>query len=375
MNTTIQKIKKRDGNLQEFDVSKIVSAVQRAFQETHGNFDTEKISLLAERVVSNLEMFFSTETPRVEVVQDFVERELMHEGHFDVAKAYILYRYEHTKGREEEEKETEVKIETNSLTVTKRSGAVENFSSEKLKKSLSYVLKGFENEVDGDAILTQCRSELYDGIKTSDIGRSLIMTIRTMIEQDPAYSKIAARLLLAANYKEVIGEDKIDYTKLETQYREAFIKNIKRGVNIERIDPKLLTFDLEKLANALVIDRDDFFVYLGIQTLNDRYFLSDHDTKKVLETPQAFWMRIAMGSALLEKKNKDEYAIQFYEIMSKLLYTPSTPTLFHAGTVKPQLSSCYLNTVTDSLDNIFKTYSDNAQLSKWSGGIGMVGTS
>jgi ribonucleoside-diphosphate reductase alpha chain len=254
--------------------------------------------------------------------------------------------------------------------VVKRSGKKEYFSFEKLKRSLEFATKGFEGVVNTEMILNQCRSELYEGIKTVDITRALIMVVRAMIEQDPAYSKLAARLLLNLNYKEAIGQDIIDYSQLETQYREAFIRNIKKGVEIERLDPKLLTFDLEKLSKALVIERDDLFVYLGLQTIYDRYFIADFDTKQILETPQMFWMRIAMGCAIQEKQYRHEWTIKFYDIMSKLLYTPSTPTLFHAGTHKPQLSSCYLNTVSDSLDNIFKTYADNAQLSKWSGGIG-----
>ncbi len=366
----IQKIKKRNGSLVDFTPDKISLAIHKAFQETRGSADVEKITLLTERVIKNLESFFYENIPAVENVQDFVERELMQGGFFDVAKAYILYRYEHTKVREEKKKEIQEKIEKNDLSVIKRSGKTENFSMDKLRKSLGFAVRGLEASVDSEAILTQCRSELYEGIKTTDIARALILTTRAMIEQDPAYSRVAARLLLNINYTEAIGPDRISFSELDKQYREAFIKNIKRGVEINRLDPKLLAFDLERLSQALVIERDDLFIYLGLQTVYDRYFVADYATKQVLETPQAFWMRIAMGTAIDEKQNRLEYTIKFYEIMSKMLYTPSTPTLFHAGTPKPQLSSCYLNTVSDSLDNIFKTYSDNAQLSKWSGGIG-----
>lgn len=370
MTSSIQKILKRDKTVVDFNPDKITTAIQKAFIEVRNSFDAEKTAEISMLVVEELERLFTETTPMVEHVQDIVERELMQQGYFDVAKAYILYRYEHTKQREEQKKETMEKIEQNQLMVTKRSGKKEAFSFEKLKKSLEFAVSGYEDVIDKETILNQCRSELYEGIKTNDIARALIMTVRAMIEQDPAYSKIAARLLLYTNYKNAIGPDVIEYSKFEAQYRQAFITNIKRGVEIERLDPKLLTFDLEKLSKALVIERDDLFVYLGLQTLYDRYFLSDHETKQVLETPQMFWMRIAMGTALREKEYKHEWTIKFYDIMSKLLYTPSTPTLFHAGTHKPQLSSCYLNTVSDSLDNIFKAYSDNAQLSKWSGGIG-----
>jgi ribonucleoside-diphosphate reductase alpha chain len=372
--SAIKKIKKRDGSMVDFKVEKVHTAIQKAFIEVRGSFIPEVVKTITDNVVKNLESFFTEINPAVENVQDFVERELMQEGHFDVAKSYILYRYEHAKEREEKKKEVIEKLENNDLTITKRSGKKEVFSMQKLRQSLSYALKGLENDVDGEAILSQCRSELYENIKTSDIARALIMTTRAMIEQDPAYSKVASRLLLFTNYKEAIGKDVIDFTKLDHQYREAFTRNLRRGVEIERLDPRLLAFDLDALSQALVIERDDQFVYLGMQTLFDRYFISDHSTKRVLEMPQTFWMRVAMGMAMNEK-NKTEWTLRFYDVLSNMLYTPSTPTLFHSGTPKPQLSSCYLNTVGDSLENIFKTYSDNSQLSKWSGGIGTDWTS
>ncbi len=365
----IKKIKKRDGALVDFTPEKIGIAIQKAFADARANFDLEKIMALTEHVITNIEKIFTEETPAVENVQDFVERELMQEGYFDVAKSYILYRYEHAKERAEKKRQLLEKIEKNDLTVVKRSGKKEAFSDEKLRRSLGFAVKGLESDVDTDAILNQCRSELYDEIKTADIARALVMTARAMVEHDPAYAKVAARLLLFINYQEFIGHDVIDYARLDEQYRQAFINNLRRGVEIGRLDSRLLAFDLEKLSRALTIERDDLFVYLGLQTLYDRYFVSDREAGRVLETPQTFWMRIAMGTAINEK-NRLEHTIAFYEIMSKLLYTPSTPTLFHAGALKPQLSSCYLNTVSDSLDNIFKTYSDSAQLSKWSGGIG-----
>jgi ribonucleoside-diphosphate reductase alpha chain len=370
MSSSILQIVKRDKSIADFNPDKIVNAIQKAFIDVRGQYDTAKVKDMAQKVVDELEAAFADKTPMVENVQDFVEKQLMQEGFFDVAKSYILYRYEHEKVREEKKKEVQEKIEKNELTITKRNGTTEPFSFDKLKKSLSYAIKGFEEVVNIEAIVQQCRSELYDGISTGDIAKSLIMTVRAMIEQDPAYSKVAMRLLLARNYKDTIGPDRLDYSKFDEQYREAFIRNIIKGVEIERLDPKLLTFDLAKLSKALIIERDDEFLFMGLQTLYDRYFVSDFETKQVLETPQMFWMRIAMGSALIEKDGRHDWTIKFYDIMSKLLYTPSTPTLFHAGTPKPQLSSCYLNTVSDSLDNIFKTYSDNAQLSKWSGGIG-----
>lgn len=366
----ITKIKKRDGSLVDFSPEKIGIAIERAFTDVRQGFNAEKVKELTQNVLNELDAIFVGRNPGVENVQDFVEKQLMQEGFYDVAKAYILYRYEHAKIREVKKRELLEKIEKNEINVTKRSGKKEQFSMDKLRRSLGFAIKGLEHTIDSEVILNQCRSELHDGILTSDINKALIMTSRTMIEQDPSYATVASRILLYTNYKEVVGPDVIDFAQLDKQYRAAFIANIRRGVEIDRLDPRLLAFDLDKLASAIVIDRDDLFVYMGLQTLYDRYFVRDHERKVVLETPQMFWMRIAMGTALLEREKRTEHTIKFYDVMSRLLYTPSTPTLFHAGTPKPQLSSCYLNTVTDSLDNIFKTYSDNAQLSKWSGGIG-----
>lgn len=363
------KIKKRDGQTTSFDSQKISLAIEKSFMAVRGSSDPAVVANITEKVVVALEKIFSTGSPAVENVQDLVEKELMENGFYDVAKAYILYRYEHTKERAEKKQRVLEKLDKNELVVLKRSGKKEVYSMEKLRRSLGFAIRGLENSVDAETILNQCRSELHEGITTKEIARALIMTARAMIEQDPAYAKVASRLLLSSNYEQVIGRDKINYEKLAEQYRGAFVLNLKRGVDLGRLDPRLLAFDLEAISRALVIERDDLFVYMGLQTLADRYFLADHNTGEALETPQAFWMRIAMGAAL-DEKNKFEQTINFYEIMSKMLYTPSTPTLFHSGTPKPQLSSCYLNTVTDSLDNIFKTYGDNAQLSKWSGGIG-----
>jgi len=369
---TINKLKKRSGEIVPFDESKIANAVKSAFRDVRGN-DHEKIALeITAKVTEALSPLYreGAPTPSVEDVQDLVERSIMEAGYFDVAKSYILYRYEHEKIREKKKEELVERIDEGALIVEKRDGTKEKFAMDKLKRSLTFAVKGYEHIVDVDAIATQCRLEIYDGIKTKDIKRALIMTTRSLIEQDPAYSNVAARLLLSTVYKGVIGVDQIDFKELEPQYRKAFVANMKHGVAIGRLDKRMLDFDLEKLAKTLAIGRDNDLLYLGLQTLSDRYFVSDlNDKGRLLETPQMFWMRVAMGLSLLEK-DKEARAMEFYEMMSSLRFVPSTPTLLHAGTSHPQLSSCYLNTVQDELTNIFKTYADNAQLSKWSGGIG-----
>jgi len=250
----------------------------------------------------------------------------------------------------------------------KRSGKRKKFSFNKLKKSLSWAVKGFDDSVDPQAIVLQCRSNLYDNIPTTEISKALIFATRTLIEKNPAYSTVAARLLTNTIYKDAFGDGKIDYSKLDEHYRKAFIENIREGVEIGKLDPRMLAFNLEQLSEHLQPKRDDMLKYLGIQTLYDRYFLRNNETDKMLEAPQIFWMRVAMGLAIQEK-NRMEYATKFYEAISSLRFVPSTPTLFHAGTKVPQLSSCYLTQVDDSLKHIFKCIADNAQMSKWSGGV------
>ena len=353
----------------DFKPVKIAAAMGKAFRDVRGGIPEEKLQEMTDKIVEELEGMFMEKTPSVEEVQDVVERRIMTEGFYDVAKHYILYRYDHAILREEKKKDTLEKIEKNDLFVVKRSGKRERFSLFKLKKTLSYAVEGYEDEVDSDVIATQCQLELYDGIKTRDIMRSLVMTARSLIELDPAYSHVAARLLRFMLYKDVIGPEVINFHNLSQGYREAFKRNLRFGVEIGRLDPRLLEFDLDELANSLVIERDELFKYLGAQTLYDRYLLQNPDTREVLETPQAFWMRVAMGLSILEKDINGR-AKEFYGVLSTLRFVSSTPTLFHAGAIRPQLSSCYLNIVEDSLDHIFKCISDNAQLAKWSAGIG-----
>lgn len=366
---TTQTIRKRNGDIVAFEERKIYEVIKKAFAANNVPITEEVLEQMTNRVVAQV---FSTEeaskedVPSVEQVQDIVERTLMERGYFDVAKAYILYRFEHTKERTQEVIE---KIEEKRLLVEKRDGTLEPFSSEKLRATLAHYTDRIENEVNIDEIVRQCQTEIYDGINTTEVARALIMVVRSMIERDSAYSLLASRLLIARLVKDVVGADAIDYTKLDTQYREAFAASIKRGVALKKLDERLLSFDLTRMAEGLNPERDDLLRYLGTQTLNDRYFIRAGEKGPSLETPQFMWMRIAMGLSLGEE-NKEDRALSFYEMMSTLRFVPSTPTLFHAGTPHPQLSSCYLNTVSDDLEHIFKVFGDNAQLSKWAGGVG-----
>lgn len=367
--STIVQIKKRTGQIVEFNPDKILIAMSKAFAEVRGMAAPDLMRELTSQVMVRLEQKFVEAIPNVEDVQDMVETVLMEAGYFDVAKDYIIYRYEHAKVREVKKQEVEKKIETGGLYVIKRSGDKEPFSLEKVKRTLEFYIKGHEDVIHIDAVVEQVRREIYEDMPTTEIARSIIMVLRSFIEQDPAYSFVAAKALLADNYKTVVGPDVADFSKLHEQLRAAFVKNIKLGVTQGRLDARMLMFDLEELAQVMDFSRDEKFEYLGVQTLAEAYYLRIAFDQPVLETPQLFFMRIAMGLALIEK-DRMGMAKKFYEIMSTFRYIPSSPTLYHAGTTHPQMSPCYLLTVQDDLTHIFKIYADCAQLSKWSGGIG-----
>lgn len=367
-----QKIKKRNGTIADFDPKKITIAIQKAFAAVLGDAREAESQDITDLVVGAIDAKFGSTAffPTVENIQDLVETALMERGYFGVAKSYIIYRYEHEKIREEERQEVAERLEENALIVVKRDGRRVPWDERKITRALAYAARGVERDVDLPAIVARVRQEMYDGISTKDIHEVLIMVARSYIERDPAYSKLAAHLLLQNMYRDVFGD--YDHGNLEGAYRDAFVKAIHKGVDIGQFDPELLNFDLKRLADALVIERDLDFKYLGLQTLQSNYLSKVHGSKELLETPQIFWMRAAMGTALAEKtpEDRNRYAVEFYEIMSSMYYTPSSPTLYHAGLVKPQLSSCFLNTVPDDLHAIFKNYSDNAQLLKYAGGVG-----
>lgn len=370
MSEIAQKIKKRNGDIVDFDIRKIERALHGAFVEVKGKSDDALIQAISASVAAKLLQAFPRTVPSVEHVQDFAEKELMLEGLFDVAKAYIIYRYEHAKIREERKQEIARKIEQHELSVTKRSGKQEVFSLDKIRRTLGYHMVGIEKDIDIEAILRQCRLEVYDGISTKDVARVLTMIVRSMIEYDPAYSRLASNLLLDRLYRDVLGAD-VSKETLAERHKQVFQRNILWGVRKGIFDPRMLSFDLEKLADLFVIENDQLFEYMGLEILSSRYLLEDPETKQPMETPQMLWMRIAMGTSLPESDaRRDEVAKDFYWVLSAFLYTPGGRTLFQAGMVKAQLSNCFLNVVPDSLDLIFKTYSDNAQLLKWSGGTG-----
>ena len=365
----ITQITKRNGMTVPFDPSKIVIAMKKASAAVQTTIDDPILEQMVGRVIANLGVVCEGKTvgcPTVEQVQDIVEDTLMERGYFKVAKAYILYRF---KQSEERKQEVVKEIEEQRLMIERTDGSLEQFSREKMRGYIAQFTAGYEMEIDLDDIVAQVEREVYDGIKTSEMAKLVTLILRARIEHDNAYSYVAARQLCDRIAHEAIGPT-LGMTTGErtTAYKTAFVRNIRLGVEARKYDERLLSFNLEKLAEAINPLRDNLFKYLGVETLHDRYLITI-DKRGIIEMPQMLWMRIAMGLAIGEVE-KESRALEFYNVMSQFHFVPSTPTLFHAGTPHPQLSSCYLNIVEDDLKHIFKVYGDNAMLSKWAGGIG-----
>ena len=366
----MRQVKKRNGQIVDFDTSKITNAMRKAFLAMNTEVSEDKLKDMTIAVVDKVEALFVDKTPHVEQVQDHVEMVLMAEGFHSVAKHYIVYRYEHIKIREEEKKETLEKIEEKQLNITTSSGKLEPFSETPIRKTLEKFAVDDASGADLDVIISQLKYELYEGISTADITRALIMVVRSMIERDPAYSKLATRLLLHRMYAEVFGEG-VGQSELASAQTTVFARNIRNAVAKGDLDERMSEFDLEKLGGALQLENDLLFEYMGLEIMSSRYCMEDPHTKKQLETPQMLWMRTAMGLALNEKKeDRERVALEFYDVLSNFYYTPGGRTLFQAGAKKAQLSNCFLNVVPDDLAGIFKSFSDNAQYLKWSGGTG-----
>jgi len=245
-------------------------------------------------------------------------------------------------------------------------GELHPFDMLKMQASLAWACRGYEQAVSLELLQQEVMRNIFNNISVTELAEAQILAATTFIEKDPAYSTVAARLLFKKLFREVTGHSVLE-VDAKSWYRSAFVASIKRGIEQEIIAPELAHFDLDMLAQGLLPERDDLFAFMGLKTLYERYFIKIDEVRT--ELPQIFWMRIAMGLAYSDV-NRNEKALEFYYAMSSFRYIPSTPTLLHAGQTHPQLSSCYLNTVSDDLKHIFKCIGDNAQLSKWSGGIG-----
>lgn len=372
------KVVRDDGTAVRFNPMKIASSIEEAFRRTQmaQGPSTEKmieaVNFLTQKVVARAGVLSKASVVlTVSLIEDEIEQQLMREGYFAVAKDYILQRgflgKQSKQGAHFPEGEEFDEKKLREFSVLDEDQKKSTITEKQLKAKFKHACRGLEDRVSVEDLLESAISNFYQGMKESEVYLASIMAARAKIEIEPAYSTVAARLLLDSLYREAFGVSASD-PSLESKHRDYFKKCLKQEITIHRVHPDMLSYDLDKLARAMQLQRDDQFTYLGLQTLYDRYFI--HHEQRRLETPQIFWMRIAMGLASCEKEAKNERAIEFYDVLSKFLFVSSTPTLFNAGTLHPQLSSCYLSTVMDDLGHIFKVISDDAQLSKWAGGIG-----
>jgi ribonucleoside-diphosphate reductase alpha chain len=365
------QIIRRNGAVVVFEPNKIAVALMKAFLAVHGTQGAASASVretvegLTEAVVrALLRSRPGGGTFHIEDIQDQVELGLMRGGHHEVARAYVLYR---ERRAQERAKQTPVAAKAAVSTLHVLDGGQRvPLDEARLQMLVESACADLGDEVTAEPILAETRRNLYDGVPIDEVFKASILAARTLIENEPAYTRATARLLLHTIRKEVLGAEAMqaDMAKL---YPEYFPKFIKKGVAAELLDDKLSQFDLVKLGKALKPERDLQFDYLGLQTLYDRYFLHIEEVR--IELPQAFFMRVAMGLALGEI-NREARAIEFYDVLSSFDFMSSTPTLFNSGTRRSQLSSCYLTTVADDLDGIYEALKENALLSKFAGGLG-----
>jgi len=357
---------KRTGDITSFDPVKIRNAIGKAKNASKEEIDEDLFEGILNDIYAEVHERFIDFHPNVENVQDIVEKHLVKNGLYEISKAYILYRAKRQEKREERKEELIERAKLGKLTVKKREGRTVLFDINKLRNNVIRMSKGFEDDIDSELVVGEVIKNIYDGLTTKDIERALILAGSSFIEKDPAYSYLAARFFLQKLHKEVT-EKSINSDSTEVSYRESFIKGINKGIENDIFDIRLKSFDLVRLSEYLKLERDSLFAYTGMQTLYERYFAKVGETR--IEMPQSFWMRVAMGLSLKEEA-KYEKTIEFYELLSSLRFVSSTPTLFHSGLKRSQLSSCYLTTVSDDLKHIFKCFKDNALLSKYSGGLG-----
>jgi ribonucleoside-diphosphate reductase alpha chain len=367
------KIIRRNGSVVGFEPDKIAVAMTKAFLAVSGSGAAasagvrEKVKTLTEAVVQSLvRRHPAGGTFHIEDVQDQVELAMMRAGEHQVARSYVLYREERARERAKRVQE-QAEAQKPQIHVT-IGGAREPLDTARLEALIASACENLHEgaDVDPKKILDATLRDLYDGVPLDEVHKCAILAARMLIEQDPDYTYVTARLLLHTIRREVLGEE-VTQAEMSTRYAEYFPTYIGQGVKAQLLDEKLYSYDLKRLGAALKPQRDLQFNYLGLQTLYDRYFL--HVGERRIELPQAFFMRVAMGLALNEI-NREERAIEFYNVLSTFDFMSSTPTLFNSGTQRSQLSSCYLTTVADDLDGIYEAIKENALLSKFAGGLG-----
>lgn len=366
------KVIRRNGSVVPFDPTKISVALTKAFIASEGEVSggSSRMHDLVQKLTANVVEILTHRQPqggtlRIEAIQDQVELALMRSGEHEVARGYVLYREARSRERQQVSGDRGALV-TPELRMKLTDGRMTVVDYVRLRTVIEEACAGLGDQVSVQNIYEGTVSNLYDGVPEEEVYTSAIMSARTLIERDPAYSFATARLLCDQIRREVMGEP-LTHAQMSGRYQDYLTEYVKTGVEAGLIDPKLAQFDLVRLGAALKPERDLKFQYLGLQTLYDRYFL--HTDGRRFELPQAFWMRISMGLCINEI-DRETRAIEFYEILSSFDFVSSTPTLFNSGTHRPQLSSCFLTTVDDDLEGIYDALKENALLSKFSGGLG-----
>ena len=370
------RVIKRNGTVVSYDDSKIALAISKAFLAVEGSgaANSARIHETVAQLTTMVSSTFRRRMPsggmvHIEEIQDQVELALMRSGEQKIARSYVLYRDERSRARD-----VDAVISTRhhpTLHVVKANGERELLDLGRLEDLVKTACTDLA-AVEPQAIIDDVLRNLYDGAREEDINNVMVMCARVQIEQEPNYTYVTARLLLDHLRTEGLSflglANAATHNEMAHYYPLALNAFIKRGIELELISPDLASYDLDRLGAAIQHERDFQFTYLGLQTLYDRYFLHSNDIR--FELPQVFFMRVAMGLALKEEGDREARAIEFYNLLSSFDYMASTPTLFNAGTLRPQLSSCYLTTVPDDLHGIYGAIQDNAMLSKWAGGLG-----
>jgi ribonucleoside-diphosphate reductase alpha chain len=364
---------RRNGNVVPWSETKIEIAVRKAFLTIKEN--PEPAIDIAKGVTDRVRRGDSSFV-HIEDVQDMVQEELMRQGHFKAAEHYILYRAQRSRLRIEEEARAEDPNQELMVTVTNDDGVSSFWDGTELRKRISYASIGLDLNITDIEIERELRRSVGNEISEKDLKNTIILNAKALIEKDADFAKFAGRILLSYIYEEVLDwsilKDGID--KLKQAHKAAFKSYLKHGIAIKRLNPELLDlYNLDKLAEAFDPTADLDFDYLGIQTLYDRYLIVDKTGNKHrrIETPQFFWMRVAMGLFKKEETKREDWAIRLYNLYKGRRFCSSTPTLFNSGTLHSQLSSCYLYKVDDSIESImYRGIAENAFLSKWAGGLG-----
>ena len=365
------QIIRRNGAVVAFEPGKIAIALTKAFLAVHGAQGAASASVreMVESLTQNVVRALLRSRPaggtfHIEDVQDHVELGLMRNGHHEVARAYVLYRERRAQERQQKQQEA-APAAAPTLHVTDQGQRIP-LDLQRLRHDIAQACANLSADVSPEPIVAETLRNLYDGVPLEEVHKASILAARTLIEKDPDYTYVTARLLSQRIAREVFGRE-VSQEDMGQAYCESFPRLIKRAIEADLLDAKLGQFDLARLASAIKPERDLQFDYLGLQTLYDRYFL--HIRKQRIEMPQSFFMRVAMGLALNEI-DREARAIEFYEVLSSFDFMSSTPTLFNSGTQRSQLSSCYLTTVPDDLDGIYESIKENALLSKFAGGLG-----